>query len=287
MKITNGLLRSISALFGLALFISSLYYGGWYYLAVFTVIWGIGLYEFYWLFQRQGYRPPVVGGLVLGIGSFVASFYVAQGTLNPIWLLVIIASSFLAATTQILPRSKPNTTVKITDIAIMIFGVVYVPLSGGMAHLLLFPTNNTPLTPTYYPYTFLGLCILVWSYDTFAYIFGRTIGRRKFFPHISPKKTWEGLFGGIIGTCGAAIAVYHYIDPTFSLSQWLLIGFATAGTCTAGDAIESMIKRDAQAKDSGRIIPGHGGVLDRFDGLLCTVAINALWISALPPQGVR
>lgn len=108
--------------------------------------------------------------------------------------------------------------------------------------------------------------LLIWTGDTFAYIVGMLIGRHKLFPRISPKKSWEGFIGGIIFCCGISQILAHYWDMLNPL-QWGILAFIVVTTGVLGDLFESMLKREAEIKDSGKILPGHGGILDRFDSL--------------------
>ena len=113
---------------------------------------------------------------------------------------------------------------------------------------------------------FLFYLFIVWGNDVFAYLTGVTIGKHKMAPRISPKKSWEGFVGGIVGAMAmGAIGSYVVGGP---LGMWLGLSFVVAITSVFGDLVESMFKREAGIKDSGNIIPGHGGILDRFDALL-------------------
>lgn len=117
---------------------------------------------------------------------------------------------------------------------------------------------------------FLGGFILVWSSDTFAYVWGRLLGKRKLMPAISPGKTVEGFIGGILSTIaiGYLLSVYW---PVMRSWQWVLCAILVAISSTLGDLLESALKRHRGVKDSGKLMPGHGGALDRFDGLLLAI----------------
>jgi phosphatidate cytidylyltransferase len=118
------------------------------------------------------------------------------------------------------------------------------------------------------------LFILIWSSDTFAYLAGRAFGKRKLFESVSPKKTWEGFIGGTVLTILFSVILSHYFKiPIF---QNLLIAFLTVVFGTLGDLVESMLKRQYGIKDSGQILPGHGGVLDRFDALFISLPLTTL-----------
>jgi phosphatidate cytidylyltransferase len=112
----------------------------------------------------------------------------------------------------------------------------------------------------------LGFLVMVWTNDTFAYLVGRMIGRHKLYEKISPKKTWEGSFGGLIFTLVAAYILSRFY-PALTTTEWLIMSLITVVFGIIGDLFESLMKRMYGLKDSGNIIPGHGGVLDRFDAI--------------------
>jgi phosphatidate cytidylyltransferase len=119
----------------------------------------------------------------------------------------------------------------------------------------------------YMPLRVLGILVLNWMNDTFAYLTGSVIGKTPFFPRISPKKTWEGTLGGIVCTILIAWGLSHSFE-VYTPAQWVAIAACVAVFGTVGDLIESMLKRSVGVKDSGNIMPGHGGFLDRFDSFL-------------------
>lgn len=123
----------------------------------------------------------------------------------------------------------------------------------------------------------LAMFIMIWTNDTFAYLSGMAVGKHKMFERISPKKTWEGFAGGLIMVFVAAF-IFHYFFPSFGLVQWFLFGLLTALSAVMGDFLESLLKRTAGVKDSGNIMPGHGGLLDRIDSLLLAGPVIFLYI---------
>lgn len=138
-------------------------------------------------------------------------------------------------------------------------------VSGGYAGMLLAFAAPLRDHPNGFTWTLLALTI-TWAYDSTAFGVGRTIGRHGFMTHISPRKTWEGVIGGT----AASIAVTAAFLPLLPIEAWQVVplGLAWSASAQGGDLVASMIKRDAGVKDSGTLIPGHGGMLDRVDGLL-------------------
>tara|TARA_Y100000746_G_scaffold224067_1_gene226257 strand:+ start:124 stop:948 length:825 start_codon:yes stop_codon:yes gene_type:complete len=120
----------------------------------------------------------------------------------------------------------------------------------------------------YDPSIILGCFILIWVNDSFAYVVGKKFGKQKLFYKISPHKTVEGFLGGLLFCCISASIVSRYIDDTLSTSNWLIIAIIVSVFGTLGDLIESKLKRESNVKDSGKIMPGHGGILDRLDSVI-------------------
>lgn len=154
-------------------------------------------------------------------------------------------------------------------------GLVYIALPLGlMVNLRLNHSwHSVPVIP-------LGIIFCLWINDTMAYIVGSLIGKTKFFPTISPKKTWEGTLGGIVLTILAGV-LYGLFGHTYTLIDWVAIAAITAVFGTIGDLLESKIKRMAEVKDSGSLMPGHGGLLDRFDSLLLATPFVWLYVTFL------
>lgn len=139
------------------------------------------------------------------------------------------------------------------------------PLYVGLPLILLIETAS--LGDYFQPYILIGIFILIWTYDTFAFLIGSWLGRTKLLPHVSPKKSIEGLIGGALFAMGAAW-LYAQYNQDLSLGRWIGIAIISVIFGTLGDLSESVLKRNFSVKDSGNIMPGHGGILDRFDALL-------------------
>lgn len=130
------------------------------------------------------------------------------------------------------------------------------------------------------PWLFIGFMLLLWTNDTGAYLVGKAIGRHKLMPKVSPGKTWEGFVGGVVLTMALAFPISG-LSAALSLHGWLIAAGAIAVAGTIGDLWESALKRKAGVKDSGRIMPGHGGALDRFDGYLLAAPVMMMVVLLL------
>ncbi len=123
----------------------------------------------------------------------------------------------------------------------------------------------------------LALFIIIWTNDTFAYLSGISFGKHKILKRISPLKSWEGFIGGLIMVIPVLLIFYHFF-PFFGIANWFIFGFLTTIFAVAGDFLESLIKRTADIKDSGKILPGHGGILDRIDSLLIAIPVIFIYL---------
>lgn len=159
----------------------------------------------------------------------------------------------------------------IVDFSLSVMGWIYVgvPLMLGAAVASIFSARLILLA-----------LIMIWINDTGAFLVGMTIGRRRLFPRLSPKKSWEGFWGGFIFSCLAGVAACHFFSSWFNLSDnylfFVILGAVVSVAATFGDLFESMIKRTYGVKDSGKIMPGHGGILDRIDSLLFVLPAVAI-----------
>ena len=133
----------------------------------------------------------------------------------------------------------------------------------------------------YDPSIILGCFILIWVNDSFAYIVGKSFGKQKLFYSISPHKTVEGFLGGLLFCCISASIVSRYIDETLSTPKWLIIAIIVSVFGTLGDLIESKLKRESNVKDSGKIMPGHGGILDRLDSIIFASPYSYLFLKLI------
>lgn len=158
------------------------------------------------------------------------------------------------------------------NVAIYLLGFFYICFPFVFLNWIAFGDSYL----NYSPLRVFGLLLLIWTNDTMAYFVGSQLGRRKLFERISPKKTWEGTIGGGICTVLIAWGLSFFIQD-FTLTQWLALGAVAAVFGTLGDLVESMLKRSVGVKDSGNLLPGHGGLLDRFDAFI--FALPFFWLT--------
>ncbi len=186
------------------------------------------------------FRPTLEGTLAAWLGTTFATLFVAVPLMHAVALRSM--TGFVAESGMWLAD--------------------FLATTGGTGDGLGFPGATRGMA-------WLLFCLVaVWFTDVGAYAAGRTMGRRPFIPHVSPKKTWEGFFGGLVGGAAAAAVTDYAFGVGLSWPVALVAGVAVAGVATAGDLAESLLKRQAGVKDSGTLIPGHGGVLDRMDSQL-------------------
>ncbi len=231
---------------------------GVYVFAVFFIaLSAYCLSEFYRIITDETGRPSRFLGLLLGVLAFGLFATYCLGSLAADYLLLItplIAALFIAPLYQ--KQSKP-----FVHIAYTLLGIVYVILPFVSFFTLGFITGA-------YDYRYpLGFMLILWGNDTGAYLVGKFFGKHRLFERISPNKTWEGLIGGVLLALLTSQVLAHYF-PILANWQWGGMALVVSVFGTFGDLVESMLKRSQQVKDSGAVLPGHGGLLDRFDGLL-------------------
>ena len=242
--------------------------------ALFLVISVLGLWEFYSLLEKGSTKPQKIYGVLFGIICFIVIGFI-QVIENKFFLLLIIPLLFIPFIIELYKKSENP----FLNIAATIIGVIYLVIPFTLLIVIncsiwfgeafgngVLAIENR-MEPVRYKYFTLGYFFLIWSNDTFAYLVGRAIGKTKLFERISPKKTWEGFIGGIICTQGIAYLISIYFNELAPM-HWHVVALIVSVFGTLGDLVESMFKRSVGVKDSGTILPGHGGILDRFDGVL-------------------
>jgi phosphatidate cytidylyltransferase len=234
----------------------------------------IGLYEFNKIQQKLSIKPNIAFVAITNLLVFGACIYFQLTEIflgisknDVFWFSVIMLSCvFMLFISELFRASEKP----IENIATSLLSIFYIGIPCGL--LVTISIGNEG---DYLPWNVLYLFFFIWASDTGAYFTGRALGRNKLFARISPNKTIEGFVGGLIASALVGIAAHHFLGG-ISLISWMCIGAFVSITSTLGDLFESMLKRQSDIKDSGNILPGHGGILDRFDSTLISAPIY--WI---------
>ncbi|WP_299984166.1 phosphatidate cytidylyltransferase [uncultured Pontibacter sp.] len=252
--------RLIVGVLGAALFIGGIIFSEWTFFILFLGLTVLGTLEFYKLSEVAGIKPNKVYGTLLAAGVFIAVFLIDKEYMPAELLYLILPALFLIFVLE-LYRKEPQ---PFTNISFTILGVLYIAVPFSLLQLLGYLEGEYRWQPI------LGLMLLIWSSDTGAYIAGKNFGRNKLFERISPGKTWEGWAGGAILTVlvGWLLSMFFH---DLELYQWIGVAIIVSVFGVLGDLVESLLKRSLGVKDSGTLLPGHGGILDRFDSLILAV----------------
>jgi phosphatidate cytidylyltransferase len=257
-KYNNLTLRIITGLVGSATIITCVCLGPWTYFAIFLLICFLSLREFYTLIGFDGMAPLKTLGILCGILIVMLSFLIEMKIAKPQYYFIIFP---IISCIYIVKLYKKFERKPFTNIAFTFLGIVYIAVPFALLNIAAFELGS-------YNYQIIFGCLFIlWATDTGAYFAGTYFGRRKLFERISPKKTWEGFAGGAALAMAFACGLAYYFH-SLTLAQWLIIGIIIVIGGTFGDLVESLLKRSIEIKDSGSSLPGHGGFLDRFDGLL-------------------
>ncbi len=261
--------RTITGIIIVALILAGIIINRFTFMIIFLAVIVSGLLEFYQIFEKAGKNPQKISGIILGVLIFGINYGVATG-LTKSYLLAASVPVLLFIVIAELYRKHPT---PFENISITFFGLVYIAVPISLLWYFAFRENIC-----HYSYKLiLGYFILIWTNDTMAYLTGITFGKSRLFERISPKKSWEGAVGGFVFCMGAAfILSFYYKD--FTAWQWIIYGIIIAVFGTFGDLAESMLKRSVDIKDSGNLLPGHGGILDRFDTLFLAVPAVYLYL---------
>ena len=266
----NFIQRTVSGAIFVAIVIASVLISPYTFALVFVIITALALHEFYKLTHKPGETEVnaavgISAGLLLFICSFVYAYELVNFPVYPIYglyvLLVLIAELY---------RKKKN---PVNNWAYFILGQVYIALPFSLLNFILFISG-------YQPILLMAVFITIWVNDTGAYVSGMLLGKHKLFERISPKKTWEGFSGGAFFALLSGYVFSRFI-PDISLIQWLIFSELVVIFGTLGDLSESLIKRTEQVKDSGNAIPGHGGILDRFDSMLMVAPVIFIYLKMI------
>ncbi|MDG1332240.1 MAG: phosphatidate cytidylyltransferase [Crocinitomicaceae bacterium] len=265
------IVRAITGIVFIGVIIGSLLWSPYAVTVVFMAFMILGIHEFYGLFKLHD-KVDVSSGFGMSLGLVISALALATAYnwITPdILFYTLLPILFIGLVGEIWRKKEEP----ILNSAILIFGLIYVVLPFLL--LIVMHYKLDALGKTGIPLV-LGMFLLIWTNDTFAYLSGRTFGKTKLIERVSPNKTWEGTIGGILMTLIVG-AVLGYFNNDFLF--WIPAAAIIAPCAIIGDLFESVLKRNLGIKDSGSILPGHGGILDRFDATLMAVPFFFLWFS--------
>ncbi len=201
---------------------------------------------------------------VTGLIVFALIMLSAYQFINPVSFALILPLLFIVLAFELYAGKQK----KFQNSALNLLGIIYIALPLGLLHYIVMQGEGNWF-PEQINIVF-GILLLVWTNDSMAYIVGSLIGKNKLFPSVSPKKSWEGFIGGALFCFGVGFLLSKYFT-TISLQDWLVIAGIVSILGTIGDLVKSLMKRNLEIKDSGNILPGHGGLIDRFDAFIYSI----------------
>jgi len=264
----NFVKRTLSGFIFVTLIVGSILLSRFTFAAFFSIVCGWAVFEFHHLSNKQptinvNSGTALIGGVLLFLSSFV---YASGFWRYPVYSLY----GFYVVLVLILElyQQKEN---PLNNWAYFILGQVFIALPFALLNYILFIDNWQPLL-------LLAVFATIWVNDTGAYLVGVSIGKHRLFERISPKKSWEGFIGGALAALLSGY-VFSLFIPQISLINWFIFSEIIVIFGTFGDLIESLMKRTVKVKDSGDVIPGHGGLLDRFDSMLLAAPVVFIYLS--------
>jgi phosphatidate cytidylyltransferase len=257
--------------------LAGMFAGRYSFVILFTVISGICLWEFLTmtLEQRRSRRDKIrkLLGLALGLLPGVVSMLYQLQLMQQDEQFIAISSMVFAPIvfSMFIYELYTGSRNPFANIAYMVLGMFYIGIPFALLYFIAFDDAH------FYSKIVFGLLVLTWVNDTGAYLVGSQFGRTPLFPRISPRKTWEGTIGGISTTIVFGVLLSLFIAE-IELINWVVLAMMVAMFGTLGDLVESMLKRSVGVKDSGSLLPGHGGLLDRFDAFIFVIPFAAAYL---------
>jgi len=252
------IIRAISGIIYALLLIGSLYVQE-ATIAILALFGIISLVEFSNLIKLKSSVPYIIFVLLYGVFSYICLKNIDFADIDKVIQIILVITIFV----NLILIKDLFTVKKIPLFESKRYIATTFYLSSGFVFMLLISNFQNEFTPL----LLLGVFILIWVNDSAAYLVGKNFGRQKLFPSISPKKTVEGFLGGLFFACISSYFIAKYTE-SLSFTSWLILAIIVSVLGTLGDLIESKFKRQADVKDSGIIMPGHGGLLDRLDSII-------------------
>ncbi len=259
-NMSNLLARVLTAAVAAPVVVWLTWIGGLPFTLLILVAVGISLYEFLAMVEKSS---PVCIGIVWILGVSLAWGSTTTWFLHHAWMVLVLGVMVILLAYLFFPGSVVRGSAE--RAALSMLAVLYAAgLPACLIHLRMLKDG--------WAWVLLAM-IITWGSDTAAYFSGRAFGKRKLYPLISPKKTWEGAFGGLLGSMLFSFVAWLTFFPRISIIHLLIISLLGGAVGQMGDLVESMIKRSVGVKDSGKLLPGHGGLLDRIDALIFAAPI--------------
>ncbi len=274
----NFIIRTLTAIAIVAVQVLCTYLSPLSLAALFLLLTALTVNEFLGLVSQTGNitvsRPVVI------VGSCYLFFAVWLNCLSQGGALVVFAPYLVFLLYCYIKELYGKHPDPLANLGAIMLSQLYIVLPLALINVLAFTQFDCYTSAKAYYAIPLAIYIFIWINDTGAYLTGVTMGRHRLFPRISPKKSWEGSIGGALLTVASAFAVAHFC-PFMSVWQWIGMALTVVVTGTFGDLTESMIKRQIGIKDSGHILPGHGGFLDRLDSMLFAIPAVVVYLLAI------
>lgn len=273
-KLSNLITRTLTGVIFVAAIIGSILLSHKLFSVLFLCVSVLALYEFYTLLQKSNAaKAQLTSGIIAGSMVYIIIALISWQLIGYKFLCAALLIPPLIFIIELYRKSESP----IQNIALTLLGILYISLPFALLNIFL----NPQLIPgEYHPGILIGFFVIIWCNDSFAYLTGITFGRHRLFERISPKKSWEGSIGGFFFGLLAAYFLSLYFQE-FDLTNWLIIAAIIMIFGTFGDLAESMIKRSLKIKDSGNILPGHGGLLDRFDAVIMAAPPVLIYINMI------
>ena len=274
---SNFLQRAITGILFVGVLVGCILYDPWTFSALFVVISALTIREFGHLInQVEGVSINKNITMLAGVYLYMAVMaFCTNLSGSKIFLPYLLLIMYLMISELYLKKENP-----VMNWAYSMLSQLYIALPFAMLNILSFHTSPMDTSVSYNPILPLSVFVFIWLSDTGAYCVGSLIGRHRLFARISPKKSWEGSIGGGIVAIGSSFIFAHYF-PIMNMAEWAGLALIVVIFGTWGDLTESLLKRQLHIKDSGAILPGHGGMLDRFDSALMAIPAAVFYLYAL------
>lgn len=259
------LTRALTGIVFVAILIAAITFNKYTVAGLFFIVSILGMYEFFILMEKGGFKPKKSVAITAGALIYTIIAYYSFGTIEFKYLLFIFPLLVLIVIVELFRKSD----YPVSNFAFSIVGIIYIVIPFAILNFFAYYKTYSDIVGIDEKYSYfllLAFFVIQWANDTGAYLSGKMIGKTKLFERISPNKTWEGAIGGAFLAVITGIIFSTITDS--NIIHWISISLLIVVFGTLGDLTESQIKRSIGVKDSGNILPGHGGILDRFDGVL-------------------